>query len=51
MKFIFVRTGAILETSNPFVIEQMKHSDAYKEYVEVKEVAKAPKRTKKSKED
>ena len=48
MKFVFVRTGAILETNNTFVIEQMKKSDAYKEYVEE---VKAPKRTKKSKED
>lgn len=51
MKFVFVRTGTIIETSNPFVIAQMKNSDAYKEHVEVKEVAKAPKRTKKNKED
>lgn len=47
MKFVFVRTGAILETNNTFVIEQMKKSDAYKEYVEE---VKALKR-KKSKED
>jgi hypothetical protein len=50
MKFVFKRTGTIVESANPFVIAQMKHSDAYTEVVEVKET-KAPKRTKKNKED
>jgi hypothetical protein len=51
MKFVFVRTGSIIESSNPFVIEQMKNSSAYKEYTEIKEVTKTPRKTKKSKED
>lgn len=48
MKFVFLRTGAILETNNAFVIEQMKKSDAYKEYVEE---VKVPKKTTKKKTD
>lgn len=51
MKFVFVRTGTVIETSNPFVIAQMKNSSAYKEHVEVKEVAKTPKRTKRTKKN
>lgn len=45
MKFIALSTGSILETNNPFVIEQMQRSDAYKEYVEKK--AEPKKETKK----
>ena len=48
MKFVFIRTGAIMETNNSMVIEQMKKSDVYKEFVEPKkEVKKATKTVKK----
>lgn len=49
MKFVFVRTGAILETNNAFTIEQMSKSDAYKVYEEPKK--EQPKRTTKKKTD
>ena len=49
MKFVFIRTGAIMETNNSMVIEQMKKSDAYKEYVEPKKEAPKKKVTKNSK--
>lgn len=34
MKFINVKTGAILEPNSEMVIDQMKRSDLYKEYKE-----------------
>ena len=49
MKFVFIRTGAIMETNNSMVIEQMKKSDAYKEYVEPKKEAPKKKATKNTK--
>lgn len=49
MKFVYLRTGAIMETDNAFVIEQMKKSDAYKEYVEPKKEAPKKKATKNTK--
>jgi hypothetical protein len=39
---MFARTGSIIESNNPFVIEQMKKSDAYKEVVEEKKEAVKP---------
>jgi hypothetical protein len=53
MKFVFKRTGTIVESTNPFVIAQMKHSDAYTEVVEVKEtkLQREQRKTKKIRED